>query len=95
MKKNQPPIQEKSIDLKPHEHRRNLTSEGVPLNYLVGKRFKIGEVVLEGGRLNFPCKYLADLLKKPVMLPLYNRSGLNCKIIKSGIIRKNDIIKSI
>ena len=42
LKKNQPPIQEKSIDLKPHEHRRNLTSEGVPLNYLVGKRFKIG-----------------------------------------------------
>ena len=95
LKKNQPPIQEKSIVLKPHEHRRNLTSEGVPLNYLVGKRFKIGEVVLEGGRLNFPCKYLADLLQKPVMLPLYNRSGLNCKIIKSGIIRKNDIIKSI
>jgi MOSC domain-containing protein YiiM len=95
LEKNQPPIQEKSIVLKPHEHRRNLTSEGVPLNYLVGKRFKIGDVILEGGRLNFPCKYLADLLKKPVMLPLYNRSGLNCKIIKSGIIKKNDIIKEI
>ena len=95
LEKNQPPIQEKSIVLKPHEHRRNLTSEGVPLNYLVGKKFKIGDVILEGGRLNFPCKYLADLLKKPVMLPLYNRSGLNCKIIKSGIIKKNDIIKEI
>jgi len=95
LQQNQPPIQEKSIILKPHEHRRNLTSEGVPLNYLVGKRFKIGDVILEGGRLNFPCKYLADLLKKPLVLPLYNRSGLNCKIIKSGIIKKNDIIEAL
>ena len=93
LEQNQPPIQEKNIILKPHEHRRNLTSEGVPLNYLVRKKFKVGEVILEGGRLNFPCKYLADLLNKPLLLPLYNRSGLNCKIIKSGIIRQNDIIE--
>jgi len=95
LEQNQPPIQEKGIILKPHEHRRNLTSIDVPLNYLVGKKIKIGEVILEGGRLNFPCKYLADLLKKPLVLPLYNRSGLNCKIIKGGIIKQNDIIEQI
>ena len=95
LEQNQPPIQEKSIILKPHEHRRNLTSEGVPLNYLVGKRFKVGDVILEGGRLNFPCKYLSELLNKPLVLPLYNRSGLNCKIIKSGIIKQNDIIEAL
>ena len=95
LEQNQPPIQEKSIILKPHEHRRNLTSEGVPLNYLVGKRFKVGDVILEGGRLNFPCKYLAELLNKPLLLALYNRSGLNCKVIKSGVIKKNDIIESL
>ena len=95
LEENQPPLQEKSIILKPHQHRRNLTSEGVPLNYLVGKKFKIGEVILEGGRLNFPCKYLADLLKKPLVLPLYNRSGLNCRILRSGIIKKNDLIEPI
>ncbi len=60
---NQPPLQKKPIILKPIEHRRNLTTSGVPLNYLVGKKFQIGEVILNGGRLNFPCKYLADLLK--------------------------------
>jgi len=92
LEQNQPPLQEKSIILKPHEHRRNLTTEGVPLNYLVGKQFKIGDVVLEGGRLNFPCKYLEDLLNKKLVLPLYNRSGLNCRVIKGGIIKKNDLI---
>tara|TARA_Y100000589_G_C26962693_1_gene551269 strand:- start:80 stop:565 length:486 start_codon:yes stop_codon:yes gene_type:complete len=92
LKNNQPPIQDKKIILKPHEHRRNLTTEGVPLNFLVGKKFNIGDVILEGGRLNFPCKYLADLLKKPILLPLYNRSGLNCRIIKGGKIKKYDKI---
>ena len=93
LEQNQPPLQENSIILKPNEHRRNLTSVGVPLNYLVGKKFKVGEVILEGGRLNFPCKYLANLLKKPLFLPLYNRSGLNCKVVKGGKIRINDIIE--
>ena len=73
-------------------HRRNLTTSGVPLNYLVGKTFQIGEVILKGGRLNFPCKYLADLLQKPLVLPLYNRSGLNCSVEKGGIIKKGDKI---
>jgi len=95
LKENQPPLQKDKIILKPNEHRRNLTCQGVPLNYLVGKKIKIGEVILEGGRLNFPCKYLADLLKKPLLLPLYNRSGLNCKIIKGGRIRVNDEIKPV
>ena len=95
LKENQPPLQKEKIILKPNEHRRNLTCQGVPLNYLVGKRIKIGEVILEGGRLNFPCKYLADLLNKPLLLPLYNRSGLNCKINKGGRIKINDEIKPV
>ena len=89
---NQPPLQDKPITLKPIEHRRNLTTSGVPLNYLVGKKFQIGQVVLKGGRLNFPCKYLADLLKKPLVLPLYNRSCLNCSVEKGGFIKKGDEI---
>ena len=92
---NQPPLQKKSIILKPIEHRRNLTTSGVPLNYLVGKKYQIGEVILKGGRLNFPCKYLADLLKKPLLLPLYNRSGLNCSVERGGLIRKGDKIIQI
>ena len=95
LEENQPPLQDKSIILKPHEHRRNLTTEGVPLKYLVGKQFKIGDAVLEGGRLNFPCKYLEELLNRRLVLPLYNRSGLNCRVVKSGIIKQHDIIEPL
>ena len=75
------------------DHRRNLTTAGVPLNHLVGKRFKVGETVLIGGRLNFPCKYLEKLLGLPVYMPLLNRSGLNCRIEQGGVIHCGDPIE--
>ena len=49
---------DESIELAPNEHRRNLTVSGVPLNHLVGRGFRVGAVLLEGTRLNLPCKYL-------------------------------------
>jgi hypothetical protein len=90
--RNDPPLQSGPILLAPIEHRRNLTVRGVPLNHLVGRRFQVGEAILRGGRLNFPCKYLQELLGKPVMLPLYNRSGLNCAIERGGVIRPGDTV---
>ncbi|CAG2148696.1 MOSC domain-containing protein [Cupriavidus plantarum] len=93
--RNDPPLQQGPIHLKPEEHRRNLTVSGVPLDYLVGKRFRVGNVVLKGGRLNFPCKYLEELLGMPLYLPLYNRSGLNCSIVEGGWIEKGDAIEPL
>lgn len=93
--RNDPPIQEGPLLVAPGEHRRNLTTRGVPLNHLVGKRFRVGETVLKGARLNFPCKYLEELLGSPVYLPLYNRSGLNCFIEQGGTIRQGDAIEPV
>jgi len=86
-----PPAPGKQVELAPADHRRNLTTIGVPLGHLVGKRFKVGEAVLTGGRLNFPCRYLEKLLARPVYTPLINRSGLNCRIEVGGIIRRQEI----
>jgi len=60
LSRNDPPLQDGPITLEPRDHRRNLTVVGVPLNHLVGRRFRVGDVILRGGRLNFPCKYLED-----------------------------------
>ncbi len=81
-----------NVELAPHEHRRNLTTRGVPLNHLVGQYFCIGDCVLYGGRLNMPCLYLENLVAKKVFKPLLNRSGLNCRIVIGGIIRIGDRI---
>lgn len=81
------------IVLTPDEHRRNLTTRGVPLNHLVGKRFRVGEVVLEGGRLNTPCRYLDMITGKTVCDLLEHRSGLNCRIVAGGVIRPGEPVQ--
>ncbi len=81
------------IDLAPHDHRRNLTTEGVPLNHLVGRQFWVGPVLLEGGRLNAPCKYLDLVTGKAVCDLLTHRSGLNCRIVEGGDINLGDAIR--
>ena len=78
---------DRGIALAPGEHRRNLTTRGVPLGHLVGQYFRVGDCVLYGGRMNVPCLYLETLLGKKVFKPLLNRSGLNCRIVMGGIIR--------
>lgn len=96
LRQGEPKIPGITIDLDPSEHRRNLTTSGVPLNHLVGKRFRIGETVLRGGRLNFPCKYIEELLGQPGLHDaLLNRSGLNCSIESGGIIRPGDRIEPL
>jgi MOSC domain-containing protein YiiM len=80
------------LDLSPEEHRRNLTTEGVPLNHLVGRRFRVGETLLEGGRLNTPCRYLDLVTGKAACDLMIHRSGLNARIIEGGTIRSGDRI---
>lgn len=83
---------DRGIELAPSEHRRNLTTRGVPLGHLVGQYFRVGDCVLYGGRMNVPCLYLETLLSKKVFRPLINRSGLNCRIVVGGTIRKRERI---
>jgi MOSC domain-containing protein YiiM len=86
-------VRDHRIPLAPNETRRNLTTRGVPLNHLVGRRFRVGEVVLQGERLNVPCKYLDGLLGRELYGPLTNRSGLNCTIVRGGLVRPGDRIE--
>lgn len=81
-----------NIDFAPGEHRRNVTTSGVPLTHLVGKRFRIGAALVEATRLSVPCQRLVDLTGKKVFKPLINRSGLNCRILQGGTIRPGDAV---
>jgi MOSC domain-containing protein YiiM len=83
------------IDMLPEEHRRNVTVEGVPLNHLVGRRFRLGETIVEATRLSTPCRHIEEILEKAVFDPLINRSGLNCKIISGGTLRVGDLVRPL
>jgi MOSC domain-containing protein YiiM len=88
-------VRDHRIPLAPQETRRNLTTRGAPLNHLVGRRFRVGAAILHGERLNVPCKYLDGLLGRELYGPLTNRSGLNCTIVRGGVIRPGDPVEPV
>lgn len=89
--------QENEIPLTPEQSRRNLLTVGVPLNHLVGKRFRIGNVILEGKLLCEPCSGLAKITGygKPLTVALLHRAGLRADIIEGGEIRVGDTIGAV
>ena len=52
--RNDPPVQSGPIKVEPIDHRRNLTVRGVPLNHLVGQRFRWGPPSFLAGDLISP-----------------------------------------
>ena len=86
---------EHHIPLRPTETRRNLTTRGLALNPLVGRRFQVGEVVLQGERLCTPCGYLDQLLGRALFGPLTGRAGLSCSILRGGVVRLGDKIAEL
>ena len=81
------------IQLAPGASRRNITTRGVSLSHLVGRRFRVGEVVLEGTRLCEPCTHLEGLTQKGVLPGLIHRGGLRTIIVTGGTIRVGDIVR--
>ena len=83
------------IRLAPGETRRNVTTRGIRLNGLVGRRFRVGGVDCEGTRLCEPCQYLTDQLGKPILRPLVHRAGLRARILTDGEIAIGDEILAL
>ena len=73
--------------------RRNIITEGIKLNELVGKEFIIGEVRVKAHDLCRPCKYLEESLKqKNIVKEFLRKGGLRCEILADGKIFIGDII---
>lgn len=72
--------------------RRNLLTEGIDLNALVGRRFHVGDVEVEGMRLCEPCKTLQQQTGLDILPAMVGRSGLNCRVLTAGVIRIDDAV---
>ena len=77
---------EAGIGLDPSESRRNITTRGVRLEELIGRRFAIGEAVCEGVDLCPPCQHLVDVSGKAVLEPLVGRGGIRARVVRGGAI---------
>ena len=83
---------ESGIRLTPRESRRNVATQGVRVHELIGKRFRLGQVLCEGVRDCPPCEHLEELTAKQVMKPMARRGGLRANILEDGMISVGDQI---
>jgi len=81
------------IKLTAADVRRNIATTGVPLNHLVDRVFRVGEVRMRGRRLCEPCRYLESLTRSGVMGGLIHRGGLRAQILDEGMIRAGDVVR--
>ena len=83
-----------NTNIHPVDFRRNIITENIRLNELVGKEFFVGNIKLKGHDLCRPCKYLQDKLKQNNFVKEFlHTGGLRCEILTSGKINVGDIIK--
>ena len=81
-------------NIPPLDFRRNIITENIRLNYLVGKEFCVGNVKLKAHDLCRPCKYLQGKLKQNNFIKEFlHKGGLRCEILINGKINVGDIIK--
>ena len=77
------------------DFRRNIITEGIRLNELVGSEFFIGEVKVKAHDLCRPCKYLQESLNQKNLIKAFlQKGGLRCEIITNGKIFVGDEIKN-
>jgi len=81
---------EQGIRLDPSETRRNLLTQGISLNELIGKVFRIGSVRFRGMRLAEPCDHLERLTVPGVMKGFVHRAGLRAEVLDEGVLRVGD-----
>ena len=76
------------------DFRRNIITKGIQLNDLVGKKFQIGRVELEGVDLCRPCRHLCEILNQDNLIKEFlRRGGLRCRILSTSQIEVGNKIK--
>ena len=74
----------------PETFRRNLLVSGIPLVALKGRRFRIGEVLLEGTDACDPCSRMETALGPGGYNAMRGMGGLCARILEGGVIRAGD-----
>lgn len=88
-------VQASGLALAPHEPRRNLVTQGIPLNALNGRRFRVGEVELEGLDLCEPCATFGQRTYLEAVRFFVHRGGLRCRVLRGGMIQVGDHVADI
>ncbi|MFI8335365.1 MOSC domain-containing protein [Pseudomonas taetrolens] len=79
--------------LQPQELRRNIVVGGINLFSLKGRRFKIGQAILETTGWCQPCARLEQRLGEGTFQAVRGHGGITARVIESGIIRLDDELR--
>jgi MOSC domain-containing protein YiiM len=81
-----------------HATRRNIVTQGIRLNELVDKTFRLGAVLCRGVELCEPCKVMArqlsntGLSQAEIIHAFTNKGGIRAEVLLDGIVRLSDSI---
>ena len=77
----------------PEQCRRNVVTQGIELNPLVGREIMVGPARLKVHRLCQPCRYIEKLLDQPGLYEAWwDKGGIRCEILVGGTISVGDAI---
>jgi len=79
-----------SID--PLQTRRNIVTSGINLHALKGKRFQVGESILEYTGECHPCSRMEENLGRGGYNAMRGHGGITCRVVQSGRIATGDKI---
>ncbi len=79
--------------VKPEQLRRNLLIKGINLIALKNQYFQIGEVHFKTTGMCHPCSKMEKILGHSGYNAMRSHGGITAQIIKSGFIRKGDLLK--
>lgn len=82
-----------AVEIDPGASRRNIVTQGVPLNHLIGKEFCVGNVRMRGTKMCEPCNYLAGKTQPKVLPGLVHRGGIRAEILSEGAIAVGDDVQ--
>lgn len=82
-------------ELHPALLRRNLVVSRVPVIAFKGRRFRIGDVVLEGTSPCDPCSRMETALGAGGYNAMRGMGGLCARIIEGGVIRRGDAVVAL
>ena len=79
----------------PDAVRRNLMTEGINLLALKGRRFKVGDAVLETTGECHPCSRMEETLGVGGYNALRGHGGITARVLQSGLVRLGDLVERL